>query len=199
MKTCVNMLPTNFQRWRLVRLWLSRWFVPWAVAGGLISVVICCVPVSQGDAQLARLDALERENARLGELRTRLAESRERLADLQSQEGLVLTLGNQPPDLMVVGVVSRAAGQSKGAVYVKSFSLERKTVAQGSERLSAASSSGSERLLTLKGTATDNLSVARFAAALRDPDVFSSVELKSTGVETLGAGEVVSYVLECVF
>ena len=66
--------------------------LPGALAGGLISVIICCVPLSRGDAQLARLDALEREHVRLGELKTRLTESRERLADLESQEGLVLTL-----------------------------------------------------------------------------------------------------------
>jgi hypothetical protein len=199
MNTGLNMLPRGFQRGRLVRLCLRQWLVPWAVAAGLTAALVCWLPAHHGEAEVARLDALEREHTRLGKLETRLAASRERLADLRSQEGLVLALDNQPPDLMVIGVVSRAARQSNGAVYVKSFSLQRMKGGPGSARASDGASPGCERLLTLKGTATDGLSVAGFAAVLRDAGVFAAVELKSTAVETLGAREVASYVLECAF
>ena len=54
-------------------------------------------------------------------------------------------------------------------------------------------------LLSLTGVGRSNVTVAQFAAALRDADVFQRVEVKSTAAEKRANGEFQSYTIECGF
>ena len=199
MKTSLNMLPESFLRPRAIRLRLLQWCVIWGVAGAVVGNISEWKKHVPYEARLAQLQAREREYTPLKELQAEVAAMDAQIADLQSREALVLHLADQLPDLTLVGIVSRAARHGGGSVCVRQFSLVRKPMAETPARQGVSAGPKDRRVLTLQGVGVNNLSVARFVAALRDPEVFNGVELKSADIQESGGTQACSYVLECVF
>jgi hypothetical protein len=197
MTTHVNMLPAGFQRRQSVLLSLRRWTLPWMLVAGSLAAGVVLLPVGDGVSTSAQQDAADREEARLEKLTTRLSEAQLQLADMQSQENLVWRLDTQPPELLTVAVVSSACAECEGATQVENLVLQRSEM--GTTNQDDVAAPGSRYTLTLEGSAVDNHSVAKLSAALKKAGLFSSVELKSSGIEHLGDQEVTSFVLECDF
>jgi Tfp pilus assembly protein PilN len=137
--------------------------------------------------------------APLKKLQTELDAMRAELDDLQQREALAMSLADNVPDLTLLGVVSRAALRSDGTVYIEQLSLNREAPPTAKEESDAAAGPERGGVLTLRGGGVDNLSVARFVAALRDSEVFERVQLKSTGVQAAAGTGARSYLVECVF
>ncbi len=124
-------------------------------------------------------------------------------------KGTVLgQLRDQRPLFTLIGTVSKSARECRGRLVVDEMSFQRNpnpTSANRPQRSSGrptdnqpgAEGSGARASVTLRGTALDNLAVARFAAALRDSGLFQQVELKSSVGDQSAAGNLRAYLLEC--
>ena len=198
MKTSLNILPYTLRRRQMVRLRLCQWCFVWVAAAAGASNMVYWTTYVPYQACLADLQAHEREYAPLKKLQTELDAMRAQMDDLQKREALALSLADDVPDLTLLGIISRAARQSDSSVYVEQMSLDRKATTTPDKH---GTSAGQKRrgLLTLRGAGVDNLSVARFVAALRDSEVFDIVELKSTGIQAARGMEARSCLVECVF
>jgi Tfp pilus assembly protein PilN len=201
MKTSLNVLPYTLRRRQLVRVRLLQWCLIWGTVTAAAGGVLYMAKYVPYQARLAELQARERKYAPLNKLKTELDAMRAELDDLQKREALAMSLADDVPDLTLLGVISRAARQSDGKVYIERLSLGRETTPQSTAPDEPGASAGRKRggVLKLNGAGLDNLSVARFVAALRDCEVFDKVELKSTGIQTAAGAGARSYLVECVF
>jgi hypothetical protein len=199
MKTSLNLLPYALRRRELVRLRLSQWCCIWAVAAVLAGSFFYWGEYVPLQACKERLQARQREYAPVKKLQTELETMHVQLQDLQKREALALSLAEDVPVIALLGVTSRAARQSDASVYVSQMSLDRKAMPVSTDSDRASPGHEPRGVLTLQGAGVDNLSVARFVAALRDSGTFDTVELKSTGVEVMGGTEARSYTVECVY
>ena len=199
MKTSLNILPCALRRRQMVRLRLFQWCFIWAAAAAAASSTLYWTKYVPYQACQADLQARERKYAPLKKLQTELDAMRPQMDDLQKREALALSLADDVPDITLLGIISRAARQSDGSVYVKQLLLERKATLETPDEHGDSAGQKRRGVLTLHGAGVDNLSVARFVAALRDSGVFDTVELKSTGIEAATGTEARSYLVECAF
>lgn len=192
----INLLPQSFCRWQIVRCRMRQWGMIW------IGVVVCTAVVhgSIGDRQKlehAKLRALESEYAPVRRLLAEVTSTRSMIVELQNRESLALQIADEQPALSLVGIVSRAARQCDRDIYVQHLSLVRTQMPNDTRDRSRPPTP--QRKLTLEGLAASNLAVARFAASLRDAQVFDSVALKSAGTPAGDEDDARSYQLECAF
>ncbi|MFO7906937.1 MAG: PilN domain-containing protein [Planctomycetota bacterium] len=199
MNAYMNAVTTDLVGRELLRLRLRQWGAIWGIAMVIIAGGSAWLAKPQDSNGSTRLDAERRERARLDTLQERLEKAQAKLDELRKQEGLVLELGNQPPHLMALWGVSTAAAQSGGPVQVESLVLQRGYTKHASPAANGRTRRQTSRIVTLKGTAGDSQTVACFASALRDSGAFSTVELKSTEVDTRETRVAVRYVLDCLF
>jgi hypothetical protein len=199
MKTNLNILPYALRRRQVVRLRVFQWCFIWVVAAVAGSSIVYWTTYVPYRACMAHLQSHEREYAPLKKLETELGAMRAQIDDLQEREALALSLADDVPDLTLLGLISRAARQGAGSVYVEKMSLERKAEPETPDKKDDSAERKRRGVLTLRGAGLDNLSVARFVAALRDSELFETVELKSTGVKAARDTEARSYLVECVF
>ena len=201
MKTNLNILPYTLRLRQLVRARFIQWFLIWGAAAVAAGGVLYSTKYAPYHARLEELQARERKYAPVNKLKTELDAMRAEMVDLQQREALAMSLAGDIPDLTLLGVVSRAARQSDGKVYIERLSLGRETTRQAKAPDEPADSAGMIRggVLRLQGSGVDNLSVARFVAALRDSEVFDKVELKSTGIQAATGTGARSYLVECMF
>jgi Tfp pilus assembly protein PilN len=199
MKTSLNILPYSLRLRQLVRVRLFQWVLLGSIAAAAGAGVLYATKYAPYQASLAELRAREQKCEPLKKLQSELDAMRAELDDLQQREALAMSLADNVPDLTLLGVVSRAARRSDGTVYIEQLSLNRKAPPTAQEKSDAAAGPEPGGVLTLRGGGVDNLSVARFVAALRDSEVFERVELKSTGVQAAAGTGARSYLVECVF
>ena len=199
MKSSLNLLPYTLRRRQIVRLRFRQWCFIWAAAAAIASGIVYWTQYASCQSCLADLQMLERKYAPLKKMETELNSMRAQMDDLQKRETLALSLADDVPDLTLLGTISRAAYQSNGSVYVKQWILDRKTTPQRHDKNSVVEAPKRSGMLTLQGAGIDNLSVARFVAALRDSGVFDVVELKSTGMQATRNTEARGYLVECMF
>lgn len=201
MKTSLNILPYNLRLRQLVCARILQWCLICGAVSTAAGGVLYATKYLPYQARESELQARERKYAPLNKLKTELDAMRAEMDDLRKREALAMSLADDVPDLTLLGVVSRAAKQSNGKVYVKVLSLDRETVQSAPAVDEPAGSTTQSRggVLKLQGAGLDNLSVARFVAALRDSEVFEKVELKSTGIQAASDTGARSYLVECVF
>lgn len=199
MKTSLNILPYALRRRQMVRRRLVQWCFVWAAAAIAASNVVYWTAYVPYQACLADMQTHEREYVPVKKLQTELDAMRAQMGDLQKREALALRLADDVPDLTILGIISRAARRSDGSVYVEQMSLDRKTPPATPDKQADSAGQKPYGVLTLRGAGVDNLSVARFVAALRDSEVFDTVELKSTEIHAASRMEARSYLVECVF
>ena len=120
-----------------------------------------------------------------------LAEHEARLDELREREDLALRIAEERPMAVLLAILSQAALECDGNVCVTSLVL-----APAAAQKQAAAP---RRVLQLEGLGVDNLSVARFAAALRDANVFADVRLKSSIETRVADADAVSYKLDCAW
>jgi hypothetical protein len=193
MKTHLNLLPLEVQRWQIVRLRLGPWCVIWS-AVALLWVTLAALDWQESQAASRKLKAIEEQ---LAPTRT-LAETNRQLAAqieaLEKRESVALTLSNERPSLALLGMIARASQAAAGRVYVQQLQWNEAPPALG-DATSVAPRAG----LRLEGVGADNLSIARFAAALRDTDVFSQVSVHASNAAGEADESGRSYAIECAF
>jgi hypothetical protein len=120
-----------------------------------------------------------------------------RLAELSRELGVIARLESPRPPLTLLGLVSRSARDCQGRLQVDHLSLRSANEGAKTAAKPSALPDGDSLVVTIKGIAMDNPTVARFAAALQQTKAFRRVELKSTKEQPLGASRVCAYLVEC--
>jgi len=197
MKTYLNLMPQGLQRRELIRARVRQWSIVWVVAGAL-AVTVGSIQWTRLGSARSRVLGLQKEYAPVETLQKDNTSIRSQIEELQQREKITLEIADERPVLTLLGSVSRAARECEGNVCVQKLSLKPARAAGGSRRLNSAETDV-QRRLTLNGLGVDNLSVARFVAALRDTGVFSQVDLKSTEATTVNTVQARTYHLECTF
>jgi hypothetical protein len=88
---------------------------------------------------------------------------------------LELALSNQTPVVTLVGVVSRAAAETDGKVFLDNLAYSQRAETQAAE--------GGESIVTLEGMGADAVAVGQFADRLKSAVEFAEVRVES--VETI--------------
>ncbi len=221
MKTHLNLLPWRCRRTQIIWLRFRQWLWPCCIAAAAI-VVCLAAQASRYAAARQRLEELDREHLPLESLDAQVAALQGRI-QLQSREiDAVRQLEGSRPTLTLLGLVSQCARDCQGQLQVETLSFQAATQrakaaahwpqaanepskttskAPGQPAKTAAKEpaepEGDSTLVTIKGVALDNLSVARFIAALRQTKAFRRVDLKSTKEQPMGACRVCSWLVEC--
>lgn len=193
MSTYLNMLPQSYHRQWLLRRRLWQWASLWGLFL-LIATALFWVRYQEHQVLTTRLRVLENDYAPIKQLQDRLISCRKELADVQHRETLALRLSDRRSMLTLLGLVTRAAHSCEGQVSIHQFVL-------GAKKRGIRNCAGESmrRTLTLEGLGVNNLSIARFAAALRMSNAFCQVQLKSTAQKRIGSVSARSYSLECTF
>jgi hypothetical protein len=189
MKTHLNLLSQETQRAQLARLRIRQWSVVWLLSAGVLTVL---AGVEWRRTQLAqqRREAAEEHYAPIRKLQQSNRELAERIEVLQKRESLALSLSNERPLLALLGIVGRASQAAEGRVCVQQlqWSETRRDPHTGEIAMPAA--------LRLDGFGLDYLSIARFAAALRDVNLFAHVQVNASNSDDKDSR---SYSIECAF
>jgi Tfp pilus assembly protein PilN len=209
----MNLLPWGFRLRLLAYTRLRQWLIVWGVAVAVLAAY-GTVQTSRLHSQRARSQVLD---AQCQPLRAMAAENKvisQRVAEISGRQSLLTTLDAAQYPLRLVGIVSQSTAATESRLFVEELGLTRSFVAAAptvkppaGETSSAPSAAPAaqpppsvERLrLTLTGIAADDLAVARFIAALRDAQVFDSVELKSSIGTDWKQGLARKYEVECTF
>jgi hypothetical protein len=207
MKTFINLLPFEYRRRELVRLRLLQWSLVWA---GCLLLIVAAWWLKQGQHRASR-QAVEAAETRFRPLKQLMGQRRvmeNELRKLHAKGTVLGQLRDERPLFTLIGMVSESARECRGRLVVDEMSFQHNTNATSTDRPQrdsgkptdnqpAADGSGPRASVTLRGTALDNLAVARFAAALRDSGLFGRVELKSSVGDHSAAGNLRAYLLEC--
>jgi hypothetical protein len=204
----------------------KQWLWPCCASAAAV-VVFLAAEASQYVAARQRLDELQREHLPLESLDAQVAALRARIDRQTREIEVVRRLEGCRPPLALLGLVGQSARDCQGQLQIESLAfhpVQRAKTADPSgeaarttghpsgtpkagvppakpggktETKPPAESDGDSALVTIKGVALDNLSVARFVAALRQTKALRRVELKSTKEQPLGACRVCSWMIEC--
>ena len=189
----LNMLPVRYRRQQLLVRRLRQWAPVW-IATLFVAAGIGWFQASECRSLSMQLRSYEGRLAQVKQSQSDLAAMRSELEGLRGREALVLELSEQRPVLTLLGLVSRAARECDGNVFVTRLAFG--TDATTRNRQENPDQAG---VLTLEGVGLDNLSIARFAAAIRSNDIFQDVKLRSTGEQTIEGKLARSYIIECAF
>jgi hypothetical protein len=179
MTRTVNLLPPTVLRRQLLRRRTRQWAVAWLGAFIVALAVVAVRHQETAQAGAVPLDAEQRQQERLAAARQQLAAIRARLAASRELESRLFDVLPASHELSLLGMVSRCAQQASGPLRLEQMSLAMLPAATATHRSPSRSSHNGEGVLTLRGVATDPLTVAGFVAGLRDTGVFSAVERRS--------------------
>lgn len=207
MKAFINLLPFEYRRRELVRLRLLQWSLVWA---GCLLLIVAAWWLKQSQHRASRL-AVEAAETRFRPLEQLMGQRRAMETELRRLHAKGTVLGRLRDEiqlLTLIGMVSHGARECRGRLVVDEMAFQRKANNASADRPQrdpgkptdtepGAEGSGPRASVTLRGTALDNLAVARFAAALRDSGLFERVELKSSVGDESAAGNLRAYLLEC--
>ncbi len=194
MKSHINLLSQSFRRRQLLFRRLKQWLIVGlcAVACGSL---IGWSKWRNLQAQKVKLDFLTHENDPFKKMQSEIGAIKTQINELQQREAIVLELADEQSMLSLMGIVSQAAEVCEGSVTIRKLHVERN---QGIR----SGKAGTFRILTLEGVGSDNISVARFARALRESNAFDDVQLRSSALrlnQQQDDPDQRSYTLECVF
>jgi Tfp pilus assembly protein PilN len=221
MKTHLNLLPWRCRRTQILSLRLRQWLWPCCTAAAAIAVCLVA-QASRYAAARQRVEELQRDYLPLETLDSQIAALTGRIERQAREIAAVRQLEGARPALTLLGLVSQCARECQGQLQVESLSFQaagprtkggpKPSQAAGEPLKTASKAPGppaktaaketAEReaestLVTIKGVALENLSVARFIAALRQTKAFCRVDLKSTKDQPMGATRVCSWLVEC--
>jgi len=210
MKSTLNLLPWRFRLRLLFRIRLLQWMT----VGGICVMAVGFAAFVKFRFILAEQSVLQTEQRKYTSLiamKTQNTRVNKQLLTLRRRLALLEDFENKQFPLNLVGLVSESAVKSDHRIQVDdlSFTRTQKTVTDPTStrtrnpKLKAAlakqSQTEEELKLVLKGTAADDLAVAKFIVSLRDSGVFERVELKSSIAEEIEGEKVRRYFLECTF
>lgn len=178
--TSVNLLSPSYVAKRNLRQAFKHWSI--AVALGMLGVGLWVAYEYNGmvhaNSQLAYIRAEHKKQKATKVEIKKLTELRDLLEEREQE---TFELDDDVPLLDLLGIVAQASAASSGRIHVEHFQF-----AKSRTRRSAAQNGHS---LQLKGVAENTVAIARFAASIRDADVFDGVELASTGIAKSDVGK----------
>lgn len=204
MKPCINLLPLNYRRRRLMHRSLWWWLPVWLVC--IVAATAYWLVFERSGPLDQQIMVAEQEVVPLNRLLRETASMRTRLKASITQGSLLGQMRNDLPPLSLLGAVSQSAALCKGRLFVERLDFQRKeqtrTTAGGSPGLGSPQASRPETreawgAATLQGSAVDNVAVSIFVVGLRDSGLFRRVELKSCVRSSEGGRETRRYILEC--
>ena len=196
MQTYVNLLPTRTAVATLLLRRVRQWsFV--ALSALSLVVVGSIVEWKRVESIQVRLKQLENQAGPLPTLEREVDHMQQQLDQCNARATLAAQLVDDRSMLSLIGLVSRAAHESAGKVCVRQLSVE--TVSASGQRGLGVTGNVSLRKLQLEGLGEDNLSVARFVAALRESRAFHEVQLKASESTQKNDRKFRNYQLECIF
>ncbi len=184
MKRSLNLIPIATQRKhaarRAVRICLS------AIAmSSLACAVLLGIEWARGMAALQELQMLEAQYAPLSEIAKDQRSLVTQIAQLRGREQLSLRLSHHAHGVTLLGAVAQAVGESPESVYIERFEYDEEKPGV--------------RSLNLAGSGVDGVSVAAFAARLRESEVFESVAIASSRPLVGGLPTLRRFEIECVY
>jgi hypothetical protein len=183
-------------------------------------VVLCLIQGSRYQTARARAEELEEQCIPVNRLQEEIRGLRDRAGALTRRESTLTPLEDPRPALTLLAMVSRSAEKCEGQLRVEKLVLRpageagKAAAPPASVPALPGSASGdakaaapapfpnrppSTSLVTITGTALDNLAVARFVASLRQTGAFDRVELKSSEEKAPTSQRVCSYTIECAY
>jgi len=227
MKTSLNLLPWRCRRTQLFGLRLKQWLWPCCFSAAVVMVFLAVeasryVAARQRLEELQRQHLpLESVDAQVAALRGKIDQQSRAIDVIRQLEG------SRPPLTLLALVSQSARdcqGQLQvDNLSVHPIEPTKKGADAAGEQAKTAANPGSppkpvanpaspgaktegkppaepdvdSALVTIKGIAMDNLSVARLVATLRQTKAMRRVELKSTKDQPLGACRVCAWLIEC--
>ena len=191
MKGHLNLIPLATQRLYASRRIVRFWSAVIALAG-IGCLLACGIEWGRGLAASQQLQAFDARFAPLAKLLEEQRELSELVANLHAREQISLELSNETQGVSLLGVISQAASELNGAVYVAKLEYDSSVQSGKGQR-------DHHRLLHLGGAGTDSMSVATFAAGLRDSGVFDSVTVDSTRSFHGGEPSLRTFEINCLF
>jgi Tfp pilus assembly protein PilN len=192
----INLLPVSFRRQQIVRLRVVQW-----------SAVMCVFLItgwgwhwykqSEVQALSNQLESLQREHAPHKAMLKQLVQMRQKLEELQQQEGVAMELEHQRNALTLLGVISKTAEATDGRVRVTRVDLS----GFQNMRHPAARETHTEKHdgLTIAGVSLDNAAVVEMLDGLQDSGIFSRVELLVSKERLDGESALRDYEVRCEF
>ncbi len=168
-----------------VRTWIKIYLA--AAVAMATAWAISWFDCSQAAATRAEL---EQHYTPIKELKTSSQNTKGQIDVLREREQTALALAVKRPTTALVTVVSAAARDSGGGVYVKNFDLRQSASMSGE--------ASSQAVLQLRGLGQDDAAVAKFVENLRGGEVFTKVELKSTMAKRMNDTVVREFHVECM-
>lgn len=199
MKTHLNLLPWNCRQTRVLRARLRQWSLPWGAALGAVLVVLV-IQWNRCQAVRERMEQLETQYAPVENLREAIKGLRTKLGVLEQQDRLLAQLEPTRPALTLFGLISQSARECQGQLRVEQVLLQ--PPAEGEKNAKPENQPPKPVLsatATIKGIATDNLSVARFVVALRQTRAFERVDLKASEENQTDGRPFRSFTVECAY
>lgn len=184
----MNLLPTSHRIRQSALTTIRRWIVIMIVV-----VLLTCVwgiqDVLRSQEARETMQQLRSHAEPIQLQQTASKRLRVQYDQLRQQETLEGELAERRSLTDLLGIIVRASKQCDGAVGIRTFDLSQKNRDNGRSSYS----------LAIQGIGTDDLSVARFAAALRDSVAFTRVQLISTAPITENEIPARSFSLECTY
>src|SRR5262245_34658191 len=122
MRNMINLLPMSFRRQQMARKRAIQWMVVISIvmAGGWASHWF---ELREQAALAEQLEVLSREHQPTQSMLKQLMKMRQRLVSLQEQERIARELEAQRNPLVILGVVGKTAGATKGRLRVTELDL----------------------------------------------------------------------------
>ena len=188
----LNLLPVATLRRQAIRQSLSVW----AYIGGCAMLLLIGMTIHQElltarvDRRLAALtDSYDATHADLQEVK-RL---RREIEEVRDRHGATLSLTRERPLLPLLGIFSSAARANSDGVAIGQFAFSSDEAPQPGN----TSSRTPAVLIELRGVAANPMALAEFVSAIQGCNVFTRVELTSTGAIRIRDQAARSYTIEC--
>ena len=195
MKRHLNLMTAHAHRRDLLQQRLRQWLPVLAVIAIVLSALSWwhwtgCRAVA------ARRQSLEAEYDPVKQLQSKVKALRGEINTLSHKESLALSLAQDRSPLTLLGQVSKAVKACEGSVYVKKLQLRTESTAAASGTVGQTHEAAPIKI-SIEGIGVSNVAVARFAASLRDAQLFETVELKATQTVVINATRARTFQLEC--
>lgn len=166
---------------------LKTWMIVYLISG-LVLFAAAWRSWNQNSKQRIALNAAQLQYAPLERLEQELVQIRSETDSMQKRERLVLELSENRSMVALLGRLSIVANDCHGKININDFLL-------------TAESNQDETYtkLTLSGVGVNDVAIAQFVAELRDCEMFTTVQLTSSGTSKTGEKLAKVYALECTF
>ena len=202
MKTYVNLLSPKHQITALVRKLLARWCAVWAL-GIIVAAGVFWLNKGQYEKTAASMSAAEFACMPVAEIANENARMRGQVRRFNCRETLVGQLGDDKPLLGLLAVVSESARACNERIVLRDLHFKQQAErpktesGKGKPATETVAPADPEAVLTIEGDALDNLTIAKFAAALRDAGLFRDVELESSVGKSSADLPIHSFIVRC--